>query len=301
MNNSSVENNTGDQQSIEDQTLTNVTVPTKSAITTLTLNQEMHTIKEINNYKLIESQLKQAMYLASTRSALLIETENRLAIAQGRIKSLERNIEETEKTFHKECEKIADIESSTDGNIQSLTITSLQNLLLEKDTTMLRYQDLLRDERQTRTKVFEDYRNELKSLQQLINNLEVTNKLKDYDIDALRIKIKEYEQFSDIGHLLPINHCSTKSTTYDNDEYAVPHTLPDKYIEDMFLDEHNAIDLAEVDLNDLREKLYNSEEENKKLQTKLRDVSNRELVWEKNLTEKTSEIAELNERYPFCF
>lgn len=49
------------------------------------------------NNKCLESQLKQAMSLASNRSALLLETENRLAEAQGRVKALERSLEERQK------------------------------------------------------------------------------------------------------------------------------------------------------------------------------------------------------------
>lgn len=49
--------------------------------------------------KCLESQLKQAMSLASTRSALLLETENRLAEAQGRVIALERCLEERERVI----------------------------------------------------------------------------------------------------------------------------------------------------------------------------------------------------------
>ena len=45
----------------------------------------------------LESQLKQAMMLASTRSALLLETESRMGEYQSRIKSLEKALEEKEK------------------------------------------------------------------------------------------------------------------------------------------------------------------------------------------------------------
>lgn len=49
------------------------------------------------NNKCLESQLKQAMSLASNRNALLLETENRLAEAQGRVKAMEKCIEEKDR------------------------------------------------------------------------------------------------------------------------------------------------------------------------------------------------------------
>lgn len=50
-----------------------------------------------SNNLCLESQLKQAMLLASNRSALLLEAENRLAEAQGRVKVMERSLEEKDR------------------------------------------------------------------------------------------------------------------------------------------------------------------------------------------------------------
>lgn len=50
-----------------------------------------------SNNKCLESQLKQAMSLASNRSVLLLETENRLAEAQGRVKAMEKCLEERQR------------------------------------------------------------------------------------------------------------------------------------------------------------------------------------------------------------
>lgn len=52
--------------------------------------------------KSLESQLKQAMMLASTRSALLLETESRLTECHGRIKLLEKAVEDKEQQLKKE-------------------------------------------------------------------------------------------------------------------------------------------------------------------------------------------------------
>jgi centrosomal protein CEP290 len=65
---------------------------------TQTADSERTSSVEVDQYsqKSLESQLKQAMALASTRSTLLLETENRVAEYQGRIKTLEKTIEEQE-------------------------------------------------------------------------------------------------------------------------------------------------------------------------------------------------------------
>lgn len=77
------------------------------------------------------------MILASTRSALLLETENRLVLAQSRIKTFERNLEDRDKQLKEERDRTAKLSSPRkDDNILSVTIASLQNLLLEKDTTL---------------------------------------------------------------------------------------------------------------------------------------------------------------------
>lgn len=67
--------------------------------------QTFDATESIANNKCLESQLKQAMSLASARSALLLETENRLAEAQGRVKAMERCLEERERLIKDERAK----------------------------------------------------------------------------------------------------------------------------------------------------------------------------------------------------
>lgn len=75
--------------------------------------------------KSLESQLKQAMILANTRSVLLIETENRLSESQGRIKVLEKSLEERDKLLNKAREVEEDHkkdEHKKDDSILSVSI-----------------------------------------------------------------------------------------------------------------------------------------------------------------------------------
>lgn len=78
-------------------------------------------VQSMTNNKCLESQLKQAMILASTRSALLLETENRLAEAQGRLKGMERCLEERERLIKEERGKKATLDlDKRDENIFSV-------------------------------------------------------------------------------------------------------------------------------------------------------------------------------------
>lgn len=240
----------------------------------------------------MESQLKQAMVLASTRSALLLETENRLAVTQGRIKLLERNLEDKGKLLKEEREKSNLTQSPRrDDNILSVTITSLQNLLLEKDTTLSRYQELLRNERQDRSKSFDDHRNEIKLLQNTVDELEVKIRMKDREIDRLTGKIKDLEE-RNVGAMHQHSGLGVTDVSVFEEQFT---QMSDKHIEDMFLNERQ-VTFGSNDSNDLRNQVQALEEELEKMQGKLRDVRNRENFLEKTLMDKDKEIASLNDR-----
>lgn len=72
---------------------------------------EMTTGDVETHTKCLESQLKQAMILASSRSALLLETENRLAETQGRMKAMERCMEEKDRALREERNRKSETDS----------------------------------------------------------------------------------------------------------------------------------------------------------------------------------------------
>lgn len=72
------------------------------ALQKLPVEQINLSVDTMANNKSLECQLKQAMILASTRSALLLETENRLAEAQGRLKGMEKCLEERSRLIQEE-------------------------------------------------------------------------------------------------------------------------------------------------------------------------------------------------------
>lgn len=251
------------------------------------------------NHKSLESQLKQAMILASTRSALLLETENRLTESQGRIKAMERNLEDKEKQLREERgKKSVNQDDKTNDNILSvrisfvtcvsfnylnyflfqMTIASLQNLLLEKDT---RYQELLKSERNDHTKSWNELQFELEKIKS--HNTELNRKIKEQDevIGDLTKSLKHIENPDD-----------SKTEAEEIEEES------NKYIDDMFMNESKVFELEEkiVEIQTLEVRLQEHEEEIRKLQNQLREVSNREKMWERNLNEKVKEISMLNDR-----
>ena len=148
----------------------------------------------------MESQLKKALILASSRSALLIDIENQLSEAQGRIIGLERNAESRDKRIQLQRESqedhqpIRDEQPKKDDHILSITIATLQNLLLEKDTTLSRYQELLKSERQLHSRTYDDFTDEVKQLKKQCHEWESKLDEKCNIESKLRIEIEQLEQ-----------------------------------------------------------------------------------------------------------
>lgn len=227
----------------------------------------------------LSSQLKQAMYLASTRSALLLEMENRLVVAHARVKTLEKLLEQSENV--QPIEKMSDAQTPcTDDNILSVTILSLQNLLQEKDTTMNKYQDLLRVERQNVTASHEDHRKEVKQMQSQLEEIHNQLRSKENELESLRQKQATMEN-------------QNSKITVDS------QSLPDTLVEEMFLEDRtDPFDVfnSSQEMMLLQRRVQEAEEDARKLHGKLREVSLRENGWERTMCEKDKEIEGLKER-----
>ena len=289
------------------QAFTNSVIESKAVVASEKVDNQQVVDDQLKQ-KSMESQLKHAMILASTRSALLLDTENRLAIAQGKVKALERDLE-TEKAARIDKNSVGVGSPRKDDNILSITISSLQNLLLEKDASLTRYQELLREERLSIAGSYDSYRSELKEMQNNLNVLEVQNKLKDRDLEILREKLEKLNDHSEQSRMevMMQSSASSRGTTVIikpsfEEEYV--GQLPDKFIEDMFMDDRSVFDVVvddEASSNELEametiRNINKLKEENTRLQAKLRNVSNRETVWEKNLNDKDKEINVLTEK-----
>lgn len=220
----------------------------------------------------LTSQLKQAMYLASTRSALLLEHENRLAVAHARVKTLEKIIEERGKS---DFPKLDSQQSPrNDDDVLSVTIASLQNMMQEKEANLIKYQEMVRVERQNVVSANEMQRNELKQLKATI--------------DELRNEIRLKEQESE----------NTKGVTLITKDLG-NQLMPDTFVEELFLEDRTdpySVFNSAAEMIQLQQKIQDAEDEIRQLHGRLREVSLRESGWERTMCEKDKEIEELKNR-----
>lgn len=229
------------------------------------------------NQQSLQSQLKKALILASSRSALLIETENRLSETHGRIKVLEKNLDYREKKMQKDrdgIEKQQSVESGPkkEDHTLSITIGTLQNLLLEKDTTLSRYQELLKSERQHHSRAYDEMTNEAKQLKKTIDELETTISDKGKAAEKLKSEISELEKKL-------------------RDASRVPSRLPSPEIPQA---RHVTFNEQDIEVRSSEMRLKESQNEMKKLEQQMKDLVNTERQLQNVIREKDSTIKELN-------
>lgn len=225
--------------------------------------------------KSVDCQLKKALILASSRSALLIETENRLSEAQGRIKALERNLENREKQLQKERNTLMEQQEKTespkkDDHILSITIATLQNLLLEKDTTLSRYQELLKSERQHHSRTYDEMTDELKQLKKTIDGQEIQLNDKNKFIEKLKVEIAELELAIQVTSKVP-------SPVVEHQPVHHVH----------FQDQEN-------ELRSLESKLKDANNDAKHMEQQIKDLLNIEHQLNNQIREKDATIKNLN-------
>ncbi|XP_058831410.1 centrosomal protein cep290 [Topomyia yanbarensis] len=247
--------------------------------------------------KSLESQLKQAMMLASTRSALLLETESRLTECHGRIKLLEKTLEDKEVQLKKE--KSSHTEASggdTMGDgVLSSTIGSLQNLLLQKDTTLSKYQELLRNEREEHSKSYDENISQIRSLKKTVDELEQKQYDKQKEVDNLTTQLRDLnekraQQEADAAQV-------TKTVGASSNKTELVYT--DNIIENIYeLDQkkEDEIEALRIQLKVMENKLLNATGETKSLQGQLKESTAKEKRIEMTLREKEADIRMLNEK-----
>lgn len=176
-----------------------------------------------------------------------------------------------------------------------ITIASLQNLLLEKDTTLSRYQDLLKTERMEHNKSCAEYQTEIDNVK--CRNDELNRKIQERDVHLEELKRK----LSEIKEGQPEAEVEKGSREmHDDDDPEMSFNLLDSNrIDDIYVNESREFELAEkqMELQELKGRLVVTEEEIQKLQRQLIEVSKRECGWESALAEKDIEIERLKERF----
>lgn len=216
-----------------------------------------------------DSQLKQAMILASTRSSLLLEAENQLSEAQGRIKVLEKNLEERDKLLKQNRDVMVKAEEPKRGdNILSVTISTLQNLLLEKDTTLSKYQELLKVERQQHSKEYDELIVDVKTLKKTIDECE----------EKLIEKEKMGANFKDA--LLTAQKSLSDLASAPKETDVSRH----------------ASDSHAIELKNLEITMKDLENEKRKLQLQIKEFQVKEKVYENHLKDKELAIRDLNQK-----
>lgn len=245
----------------------------------------------------LASQLKQAMALASARSALLLDVDHQLSTAQTRIKALERSLLERDNALRDLRDEAAKASSPRrEDNILSVTIASLQGLLLEKDTTLARYQELLRGERDNRSAAYEEHRKEVREVQQHIDELTAQLRTKDRELADLKSQKTAGNSARKESVKQPASAGLQRHVSFDTTGHM--GQMSDDVIEDLFLIDDYRVDVEAdaVDSERLLHRIRELEEDALQLQAKLREVSKRESGWERTLCEKDKQIAALNNR-----
>ncbi|KAL1375868.1 hypothetical protein pipiens_004571 [Culex pipiens pipiens] len=246
----------------------------------------------------LESQLKQAMMLASTRSALLLENESRLMECHGRIKLLEKTLEDKEEQLRREkSERVASGGGDKlDDNILSTTIGSLQGLLLEKDTTLSRYQELLRNEREEHSKAYDEHVVQIKALKKEIDELEQKVYDKQKQTDNLQTQLRDLSEYK----MQQESAAAEREVQVVDKQVEKPELVyTDNIIENIYeIDQkkEEEIEALKVQVKTVENKLRNAEEELKKTQVLMRESVLKEKRLERVLREKEAEIVALNDK-----
>lgn len=228
----------------------------------------------------LEIQLKKALSLASSRSSLLIETENRLSEAQGRIKVLERNFENQLKQHQQQQQSSAANDTTItkkDDHILSITIATLQNLILDKDTNLSRYQELLKSERQHNMRTFDELSEQIKQLKKVIDCHETTIDERDKTIEKLKLQIMSLEE--------------EKLKLETAVKPASPQVHQQKQQHVTFKDNNNEHD---IEMQSMEIKLKEAHTEAKKMEQQLKDLTNTERQLQNLIREKDIMIKDLN-------
>uniref|UniRef100_A0A182WIJ6 Uncharacterized protein n=1 Tax=Anopheles minimus TaxID=112268 RepID=A0A182WIJ6_9DIPT len=248
--------------------------------------------------KSLESQLKQAMMLASTRSALLLEAESRLSECQGRIRLLEKLLEEKDALLRQQSQSPGVVKQDhVEDSILSSTIGSLQNLLLEKDTTLSRYQELLKSERNEHSQVYDGNMAQIRNLKQTIDELEQKLYEKQKECDNISTQLNDLNRLKALQENVPEKSRPKEEEVPVSEAGAMVYT--DKIIENIYeIDEKKEREIQDlnVQVRMLECNVQELETEQKRLQLQLREANAREKKGEKMLREKDMELASLNDR-----
>lgn len=151
----------------------NIENENKSTATDFVINEiESTKLNDIKDPSSLEVQLTKALDLASERNSMILNLESRLSEAQSQIKIFEFQLEEKNNLLKDLKGTQTTKEFINFDKSNNIKINSMQKLMLEKETILQRYQELLKNERLQQMKIFEESQKEIKQLKGTIFELE---------------------------------------------------------------------------------------------------------------------------------
>lgn len=137
-----------------------------------TFRETGNNTEESGNSTHLNEQLDQALKLASERSEMLAKYESQLTEYQTKMDTLTKAIEEKDTHLAQKQNVLDELMSQprvtnidfTDKLALKSTINSLQKLIAQKEETILRYQNLLKEDRDEHSRAASRFQDEIKSL-----------------------------------------------------------------------------------------------------------------------------------------
>ncbi|XP_012276740.1 centrosomal protein of 290 kDa [Orussus abietinus] len=157
-----------------------VTISTRSKKANVILNADNEVNLNEAPLSNLHEQFRQALNLASERSATIIKYESQIVEYQARISVLNKTIEEKDLQVAQRDKIIERVNrdssnipmDSTDKIALKSTVNSLQQILTQKEETITRYQNLLKEDRDEHSKAAARFQEEIKSLHERILRME---------------------------------------------------------------------------------------------------------------------------------
>ncbi|XP_068142544.1 LOW QUALITY PROTEIN: centrosomal protein Cep290 [Drosophila tropicalis] len=259
-------------------------------------------------------QQQQTQTMATSHQTTAVQTNGSLQREDQSVQTLpnevddKQQLQQLEKALMEAHQRIDELESkspkeppeSPHSGVVEKTILSFHTLLLEKDQSIQKYQDLLQTEREQNQQILSKHKEENEFLKATVNNLNFNIKTKDEEILELKAKLKEKSPQEKIEIIAP-----TLQSNSDNE-------LSDERIEELYEgeeeDHHQVVeeDVADADADadeEEEEPEKQDTEELKELPTlhrQIRELKQQLEFTEKSLKTREDEIDILKEKLKLC-
>ncbi|KAH8386178.1 hypothetical protein KR200_008424 [Drosophila serrata] len=251
----------------------------------------------------IVSQQNQAVQTAEAAEDSRKDSHKELLEMQSALQEANQRIEVLCKQLEASRTETRESESPHSGVVEK-TILSFHTLLLEKDQSIQKYQDLLQTERDQSQQAISKQAAENESLRATVNNLNFNIKTKDAEIEELKAKLEK--------KLKATAERSSPSDASSSSETSI-HELTDEKIEELFESSSAERVPEEVEVNVGPEEAVNEEpdgeeekqdtEELKELPTlhkQIKDLKDKLEYSETNLKTREEEVEILKEKLKLC-